>query len=119
MVYADQYHARVDEIWQITVQSMLRVDVHGLVGQGKQTELMVKGDRYSRRVKCFLHPGETGFAKSAFQLVPGVYNRIGMFNRPRIGSRQVIVHMVDVDTRELVAAWLVSTTAYTCCYKDV
>ena len=114
IVYADQYHARVDEIWHVTVQSMLRVDVHGLVGQGTPSELMVKGDQYSRRVKCFTsHPSETAFTlKTAFQLVPGAYNRIGMISRPlRMGNRRVLVHMVDVDSHELIAAWLVSTTA--------
>ena len=30
------------------------------------------------------HPGETGFAKSAFQLVRYI-RRIGMFNRPLVG----------------------------------
>ena len=93
---------------------MLRVDVHGLVGQGTPSELMVKGDQYSRRVKCFTsHPSETAFTlKTAFQLVPGAYNSIGMISRPlRMGNRRVLVHMVDVDSHELIAAWLVSTTA--------
>ena len=34
VVYNDQYHASLHEVWHVTVQSMLRVDVHGLVGQG-------------------------------------------------------------------------------------
>ena len=52
-VYNDQYHASLHEVWHVTVQSMLRVDVHGLVGQGTPVELMCKGDNYSRRVMCY------------------------------------------------------------------
>eukprot|EP00945_MAST-04E_sp_MAST-4E-sp1_P007574 g7574.t1 len=114
IVYADQYHAVIDEIWHVTVQSMMRVDVHGLVGQGTPVELMVKGDNYSRRVRCFsTHPGEVKFTPNVpFQLVPGAYNKVELMNRPlRVGNKKVLVHMVDVDTHELVCAWLATATS--------
>ena len=35
-----------------------------------------------------------------------------MIHRPlTVGTRQVTVHLVDLDTRELVAAWLVTTSS--------
>jgi len=114
VVYNDQYHASLHEVWHVTVQSMLRVDVHGLVGQGTPVELMVKGDNYARRVKCFSsHAAETGFhPPTPFQLVSGAYNKVEMVHRAlRPGTRHVHVHMVDVDTKELVAAWLVTTSS--------
>jgi Ca2+-binding EF-hand superfamily protein len=113
-VYNDQYHASLHEVWHVTVQSMLRVDVHGLVGQGTPVELMCKGDNYSRRVMCYSsHASETAFSPSEpFQLVPSAYNKIEMIHRPlTVGTRQVQVHLVDMDTRELVAGWLVTTSS--------
>jgi Ca2+-binding EF-hand superfamily protein len=114
IVYADQYHAVIDEIWHVSVQSMLRVDINGFVGQGTPAELMVKGDNYSRRVKCFsTHPGETKFNPNVpFQLVPGAYNKVELMSRPlRVGNNRMLVNMVDLDTHELVAAWLATVTA--------
>jgi hypothetical protein len=93
---------------------MLRVDVHGLVGQGTSMELMCKGDNYSRRVKCYSsHPTETCFLPSdPFQLVPSAYNKIEMVMRPlSVGKKQVVVHCVDLDTKELVAGWLVTSSS--------
>jgi hypothetical protein len=59
------------------------------------------------------HAGETAFSPSEpFQLVPSAYNKIEMVHRPlTVGTKQVQVHLVDLDTRELVAGWLVTTSS--------
>jgi hypothetical protein len=44
--------------------------------------------------------------------VPSAYNKIEMVHRPlTVGTKQVQVHLVDLDTRELVAGWLVTTSS--------
>ncbi len=113
-MYNDQYHASLNEIWHVTVQSMLRVDIHGVVGQATPTELVVRGDNFSRRVRCYSsQPGETAFLPdTSFHLVSGAYNKIQMVHRPlSAGTRNFHVNLVDEDTKDLVAAWLVTASA--------
>eukprot|EP00611_Tribonema_gayanum_P032177 TRINITY_DN9484_c0_g1_i1.p1 TRINITY_DN9484_c0_g1~~TRINITY_DN9484_c0_g1_i1.p1 ORF type:complete len:182 (-),score=57.50 TRINITY_DN9484_c0_g1_i1:280-825(-) len=67
-----------------------------------------------RWVCCFSSaPADCEFdPPSTFQLVSGAYNRVDMRYRPaRTGGSKVQVHMVDVDTQELVGAWLATATA--------
>ena len=59
LLYNDRYHSKVHEIWHICIQSMLRLDVHAVMGQNVKNELILKGDQHSRQVKCFTsHPQE-------------------------------------------------------------
>jgi len=44
LLYNDQYHASLHEIWHVTVQSMLRLDIHATVRQGTPSELVLKGE---------------------------------------------------------------------------
>ena len=114
VVYNDQFHASLHEIWHVTVQSMLRLDVHSTLGQAKRISLTVKGDRFSRRVQCFSsREHESVFHPSSpFQLVSGAYNKIAMVYKPlTAGAGVVRIHMIDVDSKELVAAWLMQMLA--------
>ncbi len=114
LVYNDQFHATLEEIWHVTVQSMLRLDVHSTLGQAKRVSLTVKGDSFSRRVQCFSScRHESAFHPSSpFQLVSGAYNKIEMVYKPlSAGAATVRVHMIDIDSRELVAAWLIHALA--------
>lgn len=76
-VYNDHYQARLYETWHVIVQARLRMDVHALLGQQSPADLVVRGDRYSRKVRAFSSAAaEMSFEPSAtFQLVPGAYNR--------------------------------------------
>ena len=76
-VYDDQYQGSLYETWHIVVQARLRMDIHALLGQQSPADLIVRGDRYSRKVRAFSSaPAEVAFKpNSAFQLVPGAYNR--------------------------------------------
>ncbi|KAG5181617.1 hypothetical protein JKP88DRAFT_270043 [Tribonema minus] len=98
LLHDDRDRTRLYEIWHVMVHSRLRLDVHATLGQASAANLVVRGDRYSRRVRCFSSaPGDCEFdPPTTFQLVSGAYNR---------------VHMVDVDTQELVGAWLATATA--------
>lgn len=76
-VYDDHYQGSLYETWHIIVQARLRMDVHSLLGQQSPADLVVRGDRYSRKVRAFSSaPAEVMFEPAnAFQLVPGAYNR--------------------------------------------
>lgn len=76
-VYDDHYQGALYETWHIIVQARLRMDVHSLLGQQSPADLVVRGDRYSRKVRAFSSaPAEVSFEPAnAFQLVPGAYNR--------------------------------------------
>ncbi|EQC33112.1 hypothetical protein SDRG_09100 [Saprolegnia diclina VS20] len=113
LLYDDMYHARLHEIWRIHIQSMMRLDLHATMGQGVQNELIVKGDAMPRRVSCFSsHPTELQFKPSGiFQLIPHAFNRIEVrFATMQVCAKQIVVHVVDVDSRDLVGAWLLNTT---------
>ncbi|KAG5181621.1 hypothetical protein JKP88DRAFT_349186 [Tribonema minus] len=114
LLYDDRDRTRLYEIWHVMVHSRLRLDVHATLGQASAADLVVRGDRYSRRVRCFTSaPADCEFdPPSTFQLVSGAYNRVDMRYRPtRTGGSKIQVHMVDVDTQELVGAWLATATA--------
>ncbi|KAE9304503.1 hypothetical protein PR003_g21735 [Phytophthora rubi] len=95
VVYDDNFYARVfthsvntHEVWQIRIQSKLRVDVHAVLGLSVRHELVIKGDGGSsteaesakRRVICFTpmqHRGPVHFRPGqVFALVLQAFNRI-------------------------------------------
>ena len=114
VLYDDAYHAKMHEIWRIVVQPMRSLDVNATLGQTRTTELVVRGDTYARRVRCYSsHPGEAICVPNAsFQLVAGAFNKFELLYRPAtVHASTMRVHMVDVDSRELVCAWLVRATS--------
>ena len=114
VLYDDAFHASLYEVWRVVVQPMRRLDAHATLGQSRTTELVIRGDTYARRVKCFsTHPGELMCVPSkSFQLVAGAFNKFEVLYRPvSLSSRTIRVHMVDVDSRELVCAWIVRATS--------
>jgi hypothetical protein len=52
LLYDDHLHSALSEVWLVTVHSLLRMDVHGVMGQGSPCDLVVRGDRFSRQVPC-------------------------------------------------------------------
>jgi len=114
IVYDDHFQGVVHECWHVVVQSRLRLDVHASVGQSTSSELVIQGDKFARRVQLYCSAAaETDFDPAApFQLVPGAFNRAAVrFKMRSAGQHKVHIHMVDLDTKELVCAWLVNVTA--------
>lgn len=72
------------------VSSRQKVDVHGVVGSVMSTDLVIKGDRYARRVKAFcsnaVSDRVTTQPEGVFQLVPGAYNRIAFNLMPQLSG---------------------------------
>lgn len=108
LLYDDQYQAVLYETWHVIVQSRQRLDVHATLGQTSSTYVVVKGDRYLRRTRCFVSSPSVGPAPSTtFQLVPGTFSRVELHCVPaQVGAQRVHVTMVDVDSKELLGAWL-------------
>ena len=97
------------------MQSRQRLDVNSSVGSTASIDLVVRGDRFSRRARVFgsnsldraiFDPSET------FQLVPMAYNRVMLKYSPTsMGSRRLHINMIDVDSRELVSSWVLVSSA--------
>jgi len=114
LIYDDHFQGVVHECWHVVVQSRLRLDVHAAVGQSTPAELVIQGDKYGRRVALYSSsPAEATFDPGRpFQLVPGAFNRASVkFKMRTAGSHKLHLHMVDLDTKELVCAWLASVTS--------
>lgn len=73
------------------VQTRQRVDIHGSVGSTSEVDLIVRGDKFSRRVRAFSSSNSADFRfrpHTSFQLVPGAFNRIvASLVLSQIGSR--------------------------------
>jgi hypothetical protein len=114
LIYDDHFQGVVHECWHVCVQSRLRLDVNSCVGQATSSELVIQGDKFARRVQLFSSsPAEVEFDPGRqFQLVPGAFNRAACkFKMRSAGQQKVHVHMVDMDTKELVCAWLVTVNS--------
>ncbi|KAF4034641.1 EF-hand domain pair [Phytophthora infestans] len=122
VLYDDVYYARVFEVWQIRIQSKLRVDVHAVLGQSVRHELVIKGDGgpsgHKRHVMCFTPMQHREFVQfrpaQVFTLMPQAFNRIEFaFCAVENGADTqmvMLVNLVDVETHELVGAWSVHVT---------
>jgi len=115
LVFHDRFRARLHEIWQVKVSSRLRKDIHSTLGQASSVDLALRGDRHARRVQAFAsNATEADFSPtSMFELAPNLYNQVSLRWTPHgvPGTRSFHVHLVDVDTRQLVCAWLVNGVA--------
>ena len=113
LLYDDPYHATLAELWHVTVHTTLRVDLNAKMGQRSVCDLIVKGDRQLRKVMCYSsHPADTVCTPGRpFQLVSGAFNKIAVAFQPRaLGQKNAQLHLVDLDTHELVSSWLLCTT---------
>lgn len=119
LIYNDPYQSVLHEVWQVIVYSRLRLDVQSLVRSPTAADLVVRGDRYSRRVRAYASHANCTAAYSidfkpenVFTLVPGAYNRVMTVVQPKqLGGRRALINLVDVDSRELVSTWLLNISA--------
>lgn len=86
-----------------------------VVGQTTQSSVVVRGQETSRRVAAFSsHPDELQVAPDAFLLVSNALTELMLSFRPLVPGRlDVLIHVVDTDTHELVHALMVATDART------
>jgi len=112
LLYDDPLLTRPKTVWQIFIHVLRQVDVRAAVGQRVEASVVLRGSS-NRRVTCFSSvPSELVPLPSSFALATGVLSELRLSFRPLLArTRQVKVHVVDVDTRELVYALLVNTDA--------
>ena len=117
LVFTDRFCATLSELWHVVVHSRLRADANGVAGQAVGVELVVRGDRSPRVVRAFAGLAAPGGDQkdvafdppTDFRLVPNAHNKFGIHYRPRLaGNTQLHVHLVDVDTHDLIAAWILN-----------
>ena len=115
LMFDDPWRCRLSEIWHVIVVSRLRKDVQAKLGQASPIEFTVPGDNHLRHVRAYAsNELETRFLPSSvFQLVPNAVNSFKASFTPlgAPGTRKTHVHLVDVDTKQLVAAWILTCVA--------
>ena len=115
LVYDDEYHAVLSEIWLVVVQSKLKLDVTTAAGSLSSLDLVIRGDRYGRRVKVYSNASSRLISfnpSSTMQMSAGVFNRIVASICPiNIGRSKLHINLVDVDSLQLVSSWLLNVTA--------
>lgn len=115
LIYNDPYQASLYETWHVLVQTRQSVHMHSSIGGSSSLDLIVRGDRYTRRGHAYSSQVVDAVQfqpESTFQLIPNVFNKVTLKYFPKqAGMRRVQVNLVDVDSRELVSAWLVTVSA--------
>ena len=94
LIYDDPFHAIIDEIWHVNVQTQLKIDSQCSLGGQASLDLITRGDHFSRRVQAFADQQNIiQFApNSPTQLIAGVYNRIVAKVSPKVtGFRYLIL----------------------------
>ena len=109
------------QIWKVQVHAMLRQDIHASLGSTSTSLLPMQGDSFDRTAACFSSsPLEVFFSDcesasssassrgAAVRLEPRISNQLRFTFRPAsVGNTQHIIHVVDVDERKLLFAWIV------------
>uniref|UniRef100_A0A4W4H255 Nephrocystin 4 n=1 Tax=Electrophorus electricus TaxID=8005 RepID=A0A4W4H255_ELEEL len=112
-ITVDPWLASPAQIWQVYVHYLQRLDVSCVCGTRSWHSLVLRGTQTIRKVQCYtshpldlqVDPGEV-FALPALAVQD---IRLGV-RLLRSGASFRYVTAVDVDTRQLVAAWLLSIT---------
>ena len=100
------------ETWQVFVHARRRVDMAALVGQTAHTSVVLRGLATTRRVCAYTsHPDELTVAPmESFVLPANALTEMMVHFRPLVPGRlEALIHIVDVDTRELVHPLVVCT----------
>nr|XP_028696500.1 nephrocystin-4 isoform X4 [Macaca mulatta] len=110
IIYSDRWLATPTQTWQVYLHSLQRVDVSCVAGQLTRLSLVLRGTQTVRKVRAFTsHPQELKTdPKGVFMLPPHGVQDLHVGVRPlRAGSRFIHLNLVDVDSHQLVASWLV------------
>ncbi|KNC53518.1 nephrocystin-4 [Thecamonas trahens ATCC 50062] len=112
VVYDDEYMISVHGVWRVEVTAAVRDDVVAVLGQESTRSLAVRGGSHPRQVALYTsHPSilrpEAPWGEAA-SLTANALNEVGLVFKPAApASIGVVAHMVDVERREVVGAWIV------------
>ncbi|XP_076860027.1 nephrocystin-4 [Brachyhypopomus gauderio] len=112
-VFMDPWLASPAQTWQVYVHYLQRLDVSCVCGTRSWHSLVLRGTQTIRKVQCFTsHPLELQVDPAEVFALPALAVqdvRLGV-RLLRCGASFRYVTAVDADTRQLVAAWLLSAT---------
>jgi hypothetical protein len=141
LLFNDEYRAELFEVWEVIVYSCQQISVNSTVGNAAAIDLVVRGSMpndadakssyaltRNRRAKGYALPSSeqaiTFSPSTPFPLISGAFNKVtAHVVSASVGSRYDLnlsrclicrrtrLNIVDVDSRELLASWVVSCTA--------
>ncbi|KAK7135944.1 hypothetical protein R3I94_014570 [Phoxinus phoxinus] len=112
-IFTDPWLASPAQIWQVYVHYLQRMDLSCVCGTLSWHSLVLRGTQAIRRVKCYTSPPlELQVDPVEVFALPaqGIQDIHVGLRALRPGSRFFYLNVVDVDTRQLVASWLLCTT---------
>uniref|UniRef100_A0A672NJE6 Nephrocystin 4 n=1 Tax=Sinocyclocheilus grahami TaxID=75366 RepID=A0A672NJE6_SINGR len=112
-IFTDPWLASPVQIWQVYVHYLQRMDLSCVCGTLSWHSLVLHGTQTIRRVKCYTsHPLELQMDPGEVFALPaqGVQYVCVSLRALRPGSRFFYLNVVDVDTQQLVASWLLCIT---------
>uniref|UniRef100_A0A8C2JXE9 Nephrocystin 4 n=1 Tax=Cyprinus carpio TaxID=7962 RepID=A0A8C2JXE9_CYPCA len=112
-IFTDPWLASPAQIWQVYVHYLQRMDLSCVCGTLSWHSLVLHGTQAIRRVKCYTsHPLELQVDPGEVFALPaqGVQDVCVGLRALRPGSRFFYLNVVDVDTRQLIASWLLCIT---------
>jgi len=97
----------------VHIDSFRRADLSATLGEVATTSLIFEGQGNSREVTLHSsHPSEVSLSPESVILSGSNCNKVSLSFRPVVaGDLNVKVHAVDVVTHEIVAAYLITTSA--------
>lgn len=91
LVYDDQFRCSLNEVWHVFVQTRQKLDIHGVVGSRRTFDLVIRGDRFSRRIQAFSSCSQDILSFSPHgttQMVTGVFNKISGLYIPKLSGHR-------------------------------
>lgn len=117
VVYEDQHCTSVFEIWRVTVHSVHRMDIQGLVGQTEREgcSLTLRTQGAAKKVIAMSsHPKELSVDKEGSFEIGSALTEVPIRYTPmQPGRKDVLVHFIEEGTNAAspISAWLLVTRA--------
>ena len=93
----------------IGIQGLSRLDVNCLVGQTNSASLVARGHSITRNAVCYSNLPNQVFMQNPgpFKLMANSLNEVITLIRPdALDGHEIILNIVDIDTRTLMSSWL-------------
>ena len=110
IIFDDQYYSNVLEIWQVTCNTLCRVEVDSVYGQTSESALKLVGQQTSCQVRGYsTNPREIGTStKAPLILPPNSLFSIPLQVRPAKPDRtSAIINVVNMESKTLLASYMV------------
>jgi len=119
-LFTDVYCCNLHSIIRVNVYAHDRENFTAVVGQRRRNKLFLPSFAATKCVKCVTNcqdemvfdAGTKANKDQSFHLLPGQVNQVDFFYKTVTGGKRVfLVHLVDVDTHQLLHSWLFQVDA--------